>query len=260
MTRRRELALVLPVYNGAPDIAGVVDGWLKELAALGMDFEVIVLDDGSVDATRVLLGSFQADSRVTLVFKCNEGHGPTILKGYKLAVDRAEWVFQADSDNEVPHGNFKGLWDRRGEFDALFGERTGRVQPAGRSMVSALARAAVSLFFGGTIADVNTPYRLLRADVLRPLLALLPADTFAPNLVITGMLARGRARIAGLPVPSAGGEAVSAALNGWRLWSTAALSFFQTVRFRLGHRGRRPAAASRQGPADMTEACKKQNI
>jgi len=233
---RRELVLVMPVYNGAPGIAGTVAAWLKELAALGMDFELIILDDGSTDATRELLEPFRADGRVTLVCKPNEGHGPTILKGYKLAVERAQWVFQADSDNEVPHGNFKALWDRRGEYDALFGERTGRIQTAGRRLVSALASYAVALFFGGAIADVNTPYRLMRAAALRPLLGVLPPDMFAPNLVITGMLAGGRARAAGVSVPAAGGEAVSAALGGWRLWSTAALSLVQTARFWLRHK------------------------
>ncbi|HBA60846.1 MAG TPA: hypothetical protein DCZ92_08505, partial [Elusimicrobia bacterium] len=98
-------------------------------------------------------------------------------------MERAQWVFQADSDNEVPHGNFKALWDRRGEYDALFGERTGRIQTAGRRLVSALASYAVALFFGGAIADVNTPYRLMRAAALRPLLGVLPPDMFAPNLV-----------------------------------------------------------------------------
>lgn len=247
MPHKRELAMVMPVYNGGAGIAGAVGGWLKELTALGMDFELIVLDDGSRDATRELLEPFRADGRVTLVRKQNEGHGPTILKGYGLAVDRARWVFQADSDNEVPPGCFKGLWDRRGDFDALFGERTGRVQGAGRSIVSALARAIVSLLFGSAVADVNTPYRLIRAEVLRPLIAEIPPGMFAPNIVITGMLAMARARILSVPVPSGGGAAVSLSLGSWRLWSTAARAFLQTAYFRLGRAyGGRLSGSSRQ--------------
>ena len=48
---------------------------------------------------------------------------------------------------------------------------------------------------------MNIPYSLIRSDVLIPIIALIPDDTFAPNVAISGALAKTGAAISELPVP-----------------------------------------------------------
>ena len=75
-----DVAIVMPVYNEAECIADVVASWLRVLSAQSLRFVLIVLNDGSKDATAEVLHRFANDSRVRVIDKQNSGHGPTILE------------------------------------------------------------------------------------------------------------------------------------------------------------------------------------
>jgi len=244
----KQLAMVLPVYNEEACVVAVLDGWLKTFHGLGLDTVAIVLNDGSRDGTWQALQAFAADPRVVLIDKPNEGHGPTILRGYREAVTIGEWVFQCDSDDEMPPDRFPALWQARAGCDAVFGYRIGRAQDPARRALTWASRGTVRLLFGGRVRDVNTPYRLMRADSLREILNAVPADTFAPNVLIAGAYARGPWRTAEVAVPHRPRRTGSGSLVRWRLVKAAARSFVQAVRFRLAIRqfGRAPASGSRR--------------
>ena len=224
-----DLAVVMPVYNEADCIVEVVQSWIDALERLGISFVMIVLNDGSKDATRQRLDSFAADSRIVTINKQNAGHGPTILQGYRLAVDRAPWVFQCDSDNEMHAGHFGLLWRRKDQYDALFGVRSGRKQQADRKLISFVSRAAVRMLFGRGVVDVNTPYRLMRSCCLKQILPQIPANTFAPNLIISGAFARARLRIANELVPHEGRRTGQVSIMKWKLWKAAGKALWQTL-------------------------------
>jgi glycosyltransferase involved in cell wall biosynthesis len=224
-----DLALVMPVCNEEGCIAEVLNSWLGILGGLGIRFKMIVLNDGSKDGTKGVLAGFAHDDRIEVVNKSNSGHGPTILMGYHRAVETADWVFQCDSDNEMSAGHFPALWGKREGCDAVFGIRTGRVQNAARRLISAVSRLTVRAFFGRGIADVNTPYRLMRAGLLNEIIAQIPDDTFAPNVIISGTLARARARILTHPVPHQGRRSGKASIVKWKLWKSAVRAFCQTA-------------------------------
>lgn len=225
----RELIAVIPVYNEAACIAGVIRSWQAVLDGLSADYEILVLDDGSTDATAVALREFTDESRVSVISKPNSGHGPTILRGYKMACPEAEWVFQCDSDDEMPASGFPSLWQRRDDFDALFGARTGRSQSVGRRLISTVSRLIVHLMYGAGVRDVNTPYRLMRASLLGPIVAAIPDATFAPNLVVSGTLSMLGARIANIPVRHQNRRTGTVSIVRWRLWKAAAKSLIETI-------------------------------
>ena len=229
---KRELILVMPVYNEAQCIRDTVLSWRDALSGLGIDFRMIVINDGSKDDTPRVLEAFKGDPRVEVVDKPNSGHGPTILTGYRMAVEDAEWVFQVDSDGEMGPESFGGLWEKRGGYDALFGVRTGREQSAARALISAVSRATVRLAFGSGVVDVNTPYRLMRAEILGRIIERIPPGTFAPNVIIAGAFARASARILNVPVLHTGRRTGSVSIVRWKLWRAAVVSFLQTLRCR----------------------------
>jgi glycosyltransferase involved in cell wall biosynthesis len=224
-----DLALVMPTYNESECIARVVAAWRESLAGLGISYRMIVLDDGSRDDTAAQLDAFRSDPAVEILHQANMGHGPTILRGYRHAVDIAEWVFQCDSDDEISPGFLSIFWQRRGQYDAVLGIRERTRRSCGRMIISTAARLTIRLFFGPGVRDVNVPYRLIRASLLKDLVVQIPPGTFAPNVVISGAMARARLPILQIPVRCEGRKTGSPSIVRLKLWRSAAISLWQTL-------------------------------
>jgi dolichol-phosphate mannosyltransferase len=195
MTEPPELSIVMPVYNEAAAIEGVVREWAAEMQRLGITYEMLLYDDGSRDGTAAALDRLAAtNGRVIARTHANRGHGPTILRGYGEA--RGTWLFQTDSDGEMPAAGFESLWARRADYDLLVGRRGGRRLSAGRFLLTFGSRQLIALAFGRAIRDVNSPYRLMRGSWMRErVLPFLPPDTAVPNIAICGIAARSHARV-----------------------------------------------------------------
>ena len=232
--RPLDLCVVVPVYNEEGAIETVLRKWTAALDALGVRYEIHVWNDGSKDATGAILSRCAAASggRIVSHDKANSGHGPTILGGYRVAAERAEWVFQMDSDDEMGPGSFRELWNRRERFDFLLGRRDGRRQPLARRIVSSVSRLSVRLFYGrGGVWDVNSPYRLMRVSAFAPFFRAIPDGTFAPNVLLSGLAARHRLRCFEMPVPQHDRKTGEVSIKKWKLLKAAAKSFFQTIWF-----------------------------
>ena len=87
--------------------------------------------------------------------------------------------------------------------------------------------------FHSPVQDANTPYRLMRANALRPLLALLPDDAIAPNVIISGLAGFARLKIFQIEVRDVGAPVATAGLAKLKLWRVAVRSFVQVVRVRV---------------------------
>ncbi|HVR28898.1 MAG TPA: glycosyltransferase family 2 protein [Thermoanaerobaculia bacterium] len=229
MTQHPALTLVMPVYNEEAAVAGVVRAWAAELDRLGIDYELRVYDDGSRDRSAEVLEALSSEiPRLLVTRHANRGHGPTILRGYREA--RGEWVFQTDSDGEMEPDSFGKLWERRHQHDFLFGVRAGREWTAPRWVMTRASRLAVRALFGRGVEDVNTPYRLMRRQPLARLLAGLPDDLFAPNVILSGLAVRAGLRIWQTPVPHQGRRHGGGSLGSLRkLWKPASRSLRQTI-------------------------------
>jgi len=228
-----ELVVVMPAYNEQDTICAVVEEWDKVLAASGMDYRIRIYDDGSKDDTGELLDSLSAArSRVEIYHKANSGHGPTILKGYREALD-SEWLFQVDSDDEIGPVGFEQLWSERNQYDLLIGRRSGRNSPSARRVVSFLSRMIVALLYGQGISDVNSPYRLMRTVKFGKLFHNMPDTTFAPNVIICGFACATKLRFTEIPMPCRPSHGGPISLRRWRLFRAVLRSFGQTVRFRI---------------------------
>jgi glycosyltransferase involved in cell wall biosynthesis len=223
-----ELSVVMPVYNEGAVIAEVIETWLDELARLGIDFELLAYDDGSRDDTgKILTGLSVHRPDLEVTSQANAGHGPTILRGYREA--RGEWVFQVDSDDEMSAEHFGLLWAQRGDHDLILGRRQHRDAPLARRIITAASRLTVWVLFGRAVTDVNAPYRLIRRAALVSILSRIPADAFAPNVIMSGLACRDRLRVREVWVPHRGRRAGTVSIVKWRLWKAAARAFGQTV-------------------------------
>lgn len=201
--------------------------WLGDLLSIDRAQRRLAGWDGGV------LRVFDGDETVEIINKPNSGHGPTILQGYRRGVEIADWVFQCDSDDEMKAEHFPSLWEKREENDALFGSRVGRIQSLDRKILSFGSRLVVRTLFGKGIVDVNTAYRLMRSHLLKRVVAQMPDRIFAPNVIISGALARAGARVVNLPVPFEPRRTGTVSVpQGWKVLKTAWQCLWQTVRCR----------------------------
>jgi dolichol-phosphate mannosyltransferase len=245
MSRCRDLAVVIPVFNEEGTIGKVLRAWNSELEKLGIDFAIHTYNDGSVDNTAAVIKSLLSElPRVVAHERPNSGHGPTILDGYLETAPTFEWVFQVDSDDEMGPEWFYKLWNIRQDHDFIVGKRYERRSSWSRKLVSLWARLAVSSCYGQGIFDVNCPYRLMRSRIFLPCFRTIPRDTFAPNVIIAGYAAHLNMKTIEIHVPHRSRYSGRVSIAKWRLVKGAVRSMVQTVRYRFRGLPEALAAAS----------------
>ncbi|MBQ6339103.1 MAG: glycosyltransferase family 2 protein [Kiritimatiellae bacterium] len=226
-----KLCVVMPVYNEEDAIGPVLQKWSAVLGDIGMDYTIRPYNDGSKDNSLVVMKDAAASlPHVDVRDKANGGHGNTILTGYRdAAADGFDWIFQIDSDDEMGPEMFGELWSRRGDYDFLIGIRDGRVQALPRKIISFVSRLCIRLFYGKSVWDVNTPYRLMRVSVFREFYERIPLTTFAPNVILSGLAARRKLRSFEIRVPQHDRTTGEVSIKKWKLFKAAAKSFGQTI-------------------------------
>lgn len=231
---KKELGLVVPVYNESGAIKEVIQSWETVLSGLNINFDIHIYNDGSKDNTlKILTAEAENYDNLFIHDKKNSGHSPTILLGYNENVNNYEWLFQIDSDNEMSPNDFSQLWEKRAAYDFLVGRRDHRVQPVSRRIVSQISRLAIRILFGKTIWDVNSPYRLMRASSLSSIYKIIPADTLAPNLLVSGLAGKNNLRLYEVPVRHHCRTTGEVSIQKWKLFKFSLRSFLQTFSFRL---------------------------
>ena len=196
------LYIVAPAYNEEANIEEFVREWHPIASGVSPSSRLLVIDDGSTDATPELLERLKKDHpQLDTIAQRNMGHGPTVLLGYRTAIDRgATWVFQTDSDRQTLPTEFDGFWRRRAHVDAVFGVRSRRQDGISRKWMERVMCAMLRHCFGVKIPDANAPFRLMRADVLTRHLELVPCDFGLPNAVLTALFAQDERRVLFEPI------------------------------------------------------------
>ncbi len=180
------LFIVIPAYNEQANIEKVIEQWYPLVERHGIDSRLVVIDDGSTDDTYALVCE-AARSRPALVplTKGNEGHGATLLFGYRFALDAgADYVFQTDSDGQTDPAEFEQFWDVRDAYDISLGKRIAREDGFSRVCVTKVLKAVIKHEFSVSVEDANSPYRLIKAAALRDCLAYIPEGYRLPNVVM----------------------------------------------------------------------------
>jgi glycosyltransferase involved in cell wall biosynthesis len=143
-----ELVIIIPIFNEEGNITSLLQDWEPVFVQTGIPYRIIVIDDGSSDQSLALLQALQAkNSHLAVYSQRNAGHGPAILKGYRMALD-ASWIFQIDGDHQFDTAAFGKLWEKRELYDFLLAERTEKNASLPRRCLSLLSRLTIHLLYG----------------------------------------------------------------------------------------------------------------
>jgi dolichol-phosphate mannosyltransferase len=188
-----ELAVVMPIYNEAANIASVLREWFACLESVASDFVLFAINDGSKDNTASVLDSLGGElgPRLRVVHKPNSGHGCSCREGYERALAvGALWIFQIDSDGQCDPAFFQTIYGQRSRYDCVFGYRRTRDDGFGRFAITRSYRLLLWFLTGVFMRDANVPYRLMRASALRSALGRVPPDVDLQNIALTLSLKR----------------------------------------------------------------------
>jgi len=210
---RRELLVVVPVFNEEKCIRSFLEEWRVELDRSDIDYGMLLLDDGSDDSTPALLKAWkdrQSCGRIDIDSHTNRGHGQTCLLGYRIACQQgAPWILQIDSDGQCDPQFFAELWAKRSGHDVVYGRREKRLDGWKRILASMLVRIVVRLASSANCVDANVPYRLMSTANLLPLVDSIPTDFDLANIALAVQIQRAGWRETSVPIvfrPRAGGE------------------------------------------------------
>ena len=230
MLERPFVSVIMPCYNEAATLPLI----LARVRAVRLDKEIIAVDDYSQDDSFAVLQAEAADDPAMTVIRhpCNRGKGAAVRSG--LAHARGQIIIIQDADLEYDPNDYYELVQpiSEGQVDVVFGSRfMGR--HTGMYFWNALGNKGLTFLtnflFNCWISDMETCYKVVRADIMRSL--NLESNDFRLEPEMTAKILRRGHRIYEVPVnylgrtyeegkkmkPSQGFYAILALLR-YRLW------------------------------------------
>ncbi|MDR2148307.1 MAG: glycosyltransferase family 2 protein [Tannerella sp.] len=197
-----KLYIVIPAYNEAENIVSVAREWHEVVKNISEDSRLVIIDDGSKDNTYSILNGFKGElPQLTAITKPNGGHGATVLYGYNYALSQgADYVFQTDSDGQTIPSEFREFWESRQMFSAVIGYRNQRKDGVSRIFVSKVLKTVLWSVFKLNIPDANTPFRLIKSDVLKKYVPKIPHDFNLSNVLLTVFLVKYEKDVKFIPI------------------------------------------------------------
>ena len=160
------LSVFFPAYNDSGTIASLVIASLKAAERLTSDFEVIVVNDGSADATAEIADELaRTYPQVRVVHhERNRGYGGALRSGFSAATK--ELIFYTDGDAQYDPAEMEALWNAfSDDVDLVNGYKISRSDPLHRIIIGRIYHHTVKLLFGLKVRDVDCDFRLLRRTI-----------------------------------------------------------------------------------------------
>jgi glycosyltransferase involved in cell wall biosynthesis len=186
--RLPRLSYFFPAHNEEANLRGLVEEALEMLPGLADSFEIIVVDDGSRDATGRIADELAAAHPGvvrTVHHPTNLGYGAALRSGFRAA--GSDHVAFTDGDRQFRVADLGRLIDRLAEPDhpdVVVGYRIKRADPLVRTLYARAYRLANRIFFGLKVRDVDCACKLFRRAALEGLAVESGGAFFSAELVI----------------------------------------------------------------------------
>lgn len=161
-----KLSIVIPAYNEEKRIGGTlpsVISYLNKFAdRYSLDIEIIVVNDGSKDATLDVLNQFNKDIKI-VSYSPNMGKGNAIREGMKMAT--GDYVYMADADFSTPIENIEEFYKQISKYDCVIGSRALAQEKIKRTLLRKLlgkvANLMIRIVLGLKYKDTQCGFKML---------------------------------------------------------------------------------------------------
>jgi glycosyltransferase involved in cell wall biosynthesis len=161
------LTVIMPVFDERETIEEII----ARVLAVPLRIELIVVDDGSRDGTPQVLEALQRKHQFKLLLQpANQGKGAALRRGFQEA--SGDIIAIQDADLEYSPEEFPALIEpiRQGDADVVYGSRflgRHRAFMFSHYLGNRLLTLVTNVLYGTRLSDMETCYKVMRADIIR---------------------------------------------------------------------------------------------
>lgn len=175
---KNKLSIIIPVYNEEETIVKTIFDILN-FDFLPNQYEIIVVNDGSTDRTKLILDQFNADKRIKLIHhKLNKGYGAALKSG--IHESSAECLAMIDADGQHKIEDVLKLYDKliEKEADLVIGNRGQHDEQSYRKVGKWIIRWIAGILLPMEINDLNSGMKICQTNLAKKYTSICP-DSFA---------------------------------------------------------------------------------
>lgn len=166
------ISVIIPACNEEKAIGMTLTGIDEILKPLGIEYEAIVVDDGSKDKTAEIA---EAKGVKLIRHSINKGYGASLKSGIRTA--SYDHILMVDADGTYPLDQIPSLIQQADKYDMVVGARTGQdvnislLRKPAKFILNKLANYLAEV----NIPDLNSGFRIFRKDVVSKFFHILPS-------------------------------------------------------------------------------------
>jgi len=168
MVKISELSIFLPTYNEEGNIEKVVKNTVSAAEQNAEKWELIIVNDGSIDRTKEIAESLsKVDKRIRVInHEKNSGYGASLKTG--LYESKYSWVAFIDSDGQFDFGEITKFIDKQRETgaDLVIGYYKKRKASLAKILTSKVWESVVLALFGLRVHDIDCGFKMISKKVI----------------------------------------------------------------------------------------------
>lgn len=235
----KKLSVIIPVYNEKNTIEEIIRR-IESVNIAGVEKEVIIVDDKSIDGTREALEKHKGKHRV-IFLESNSGKGNALKNGFKEA--NGDIIIIQDADLEYDPNDYQKLIRPilEKETDVVYGSRflkssnlNNRIVYKRGYLFSRLLNWLSNILSGLRLSDIYTCYKVFSKEAVRKITTDIKSNRFGIDPELTALVAKNKFRVLEIPISYQGRTYEEGKKINWKdglaaIWHIIRFNLFRKI-------------------------------